>query len=929
MVEPLPTGTVTFLFTDLEGSTRLWQEHPEAMKDALARHDEILRDAIAAHEGHVVKTTGDGVHAAFASAADAVGAARDAQLALARPSWDSTGPLRVRIGLHTGQAEVRDGDYYGTSVNKAARLMSAAHGGQIVVSLATEELLRDDGAGDCTLLDLGEHRLRDLAQGERVFQVCAPGLRGEFPPLRSLETYPTNLSTQLSSFVGREAELADIVDSLSRTRLVTVTGMGGVGKTRLATQVAANLLPEFADGAWLCELAAASNPETMVQAVASTLGTAQRAGMSLEESVVEFLRGREALLVLDNCEHLLDAAARLATAVLAACPRVRIVATSREGLAVDGEQVYPLRSLGLPVTADLDGLVSSDAARLFAERASGVRPAFAIDADNAAAVAEICRRLDGIPLAIELAAARLASMSAGDVARHLDERFRLLTGGRRTAVERHHTLRATVDWSYSLLDATDQAVFDRLGVFAGGFDQVAAQAVCAGEGVDPWDVVDALASLVAKSMVVPEETGAGTTRYQLLETMRQYSLERLAERGEADEYRRCHAEHFVTFAEAAGEGLLGTDELQWRARLRDELANLRSAVTWALDAADETGDDGLGELAVRIIAPLTLQATLDRSSGVAAWARDALERAERSSPERRAAIRAAASWDAFSAGDYERARNLCQPFGGDGNRALELSPLTVNVGVLCVIEMYTGRFDRAREVLEQYGQQIEGAENVPPFARVVVDSTWAMIDILEGHLEPARERSERAVDVAREQRNPSALALALYTLGWACMDVDADDALTLFDEAVDLVRLGATDMVLAHSLARAAALRADRGDPAAITQVYEALTFAREIGSRPTLMTVLDYAVDVLAALGRTEGAAVVAGYLADSDQSLLYRVEGTEDERRQRSRERARSALGDERYELAAKRGAKLREEELVRFLADVLETLRAEEPL
>ena len=686
------------------------------------------------------------------------------------------------------------------------------------------------------------------------------------------------------------------------------------------------MLERFTDGAWLCELAAASDPETMAQEVASTLGAAQRAGMSLEASVVEFLRSREALLVLDNCEHLLDAAAHFADAVLNACPGVRIVATSREGLAVEGEQVYPLRSLSVPTTPDLDAVLASDAARLFAERAAAVRPGFTVDRDNATAVAEICRRLDGIALAIELAAARLASMSAADIARHLDERFRLLTGGRRTAVERQHTLRATVDWSYSLLTATDRAVFDRLGLFAGGFDEAAAQAVCTGDDVDRWDVVDALASLVTKSMVVPEETSAGTTRYQLLETLRQYALERLDERGEADEYRLRHAQHFVVFSESVGEGLLGTDELLWRARLRDDLANLRAAITWALDAADQTGSDEVGELAVRVIAPLALQSTLDRSSGISAWAHDALGRAERSSPERRAAIRGAASWAAFSAGDYDRACALCEELGPERLAVFDLSSVTAAVGVVCVVEMYTGRFDRARELLERYGQQIEDADNIPAFARVFVSAPWAMVDIIEGDLPGARERAHHAVSIAREGRNPSALALSLYTLGWATMDVDPDRSLALFDEAIDLVRAGAADMVLAHSLARAAALRAERGEVGSIAQVHEALVFAREIGSRPTLMVVLDYAVDVLAALGHAEAAAVVAGYLGGSDQSLLYPVEGPERERRQRSRDRARAALGDEGYERAAERGAAMNEEELAGYLTDVLATASAE---
>jgi len=532
-VAELPTGTVTFLFTDLEGSTRLWEEFPQAMKDALARHDEILRDAIVAHDGHIVKTTGDGVHAAFADAAGAVDAALDAQIALSRESWTATGPLRVRIGIHTGAAEARDGDYYGTAVNRAARLMSAANGGQTIVSLTTEELLRDVNPGGWELVDLGEHRLRDLQRAERVFQLCGDGLAADFPPLRTLDAYAGNLPAQLTSFIGRDDEVAAISEMLRSSRLVTLTGVGGVGKTRLAIQVAAEMLPEFPDGAWLCELAAANARDTMSDVVASALGVQPRAGMTLEGSIVEFLRTKRLLVVLDNCEHLLDAAADLADRVLRACDDVRILATSREGLAVDGEHVRPVRSLQ-----------RSSAELLFADRACAVAPDFTLDGAHAAAVADVCRRLDGIPLAIELAASRVSSMSPEEIASLLDERFRLLTGGKRTAVERHQTLRAMVDWSYSLLDDTERVVFDRLGVFSGSFDAAAAAAVVAGDGVEPWDVRDALASLCDRSMVVAEPGEAGVTRYSMLETLRAYARERLDERGEPDRWRRRHASHY-------------------------------------------------------------------------------------------------------------------------------------------------------------------------------------------------------------------------------------------------------------------------------------------------------------------------------------------------------------------------------------------------
>jgi class 3 adenylate cyclase len=355
----LPTGTVTFLFTDLEGSTRLWEDHPEAMKAALARHDEILRDAVEKRGGHVVKTTGDGLHAAFAVAADAVTAATDAQRALLAEEWVLPEPLRVRMGLHTGGAEIRDGDYYGPAVNRAARVSAAAHGGQVVVSHATEELIRDDLPAGAALTDLGEHRLRDLARPERVYQVDAPGLPDAFPPLRSIDAFPSNLPLQLSSFVGREREIANIAKELHDARLVTLTGVGGVGKTRLSIQVAAEVLPHYPDGVWLCELAAATDPDTLIQVVASTLGVAQRPGLDLAASILEYLRGRELLVVLDNCEHLLDAAGRLSEGILRECANVRILATSREGLGVEGERVVALRSLAVPEV----GAGSDDVAR--------------------------------------------------------------------------------------------------------------------------------------------------------------------------------------------------------------------------------------------------------------------------------------------------------------------------------------------------------------------------------------------------------------------------------------------------------------------------------------------------------------------------------------------------------------------------------------
>ena len=659
-----PTGTVTFLFTDLEGSTRLWERHPQAMRSALARHDEILRAAVGAYGGVVVKSTGDGLHAAFDAADGALGAASVGQRGLAAENWEGTGALRVRMGIHTGAAEFRDGDYFGPALNRAARLMAVAHGGQVLVSLATEELVRDSLGDELGLVELGEHRLRDLSRPERVFQLEVPGLARAFPAIRGVDAFPGNLPVQVSSFVGRTAEVQATIKALEESRAVTLTGVGGVGKTRLAVQVGGEVLPEHPDGAWLCELASAGDAEAMVQLIAATLGVQPREGVSLAGSIREFLEIKRLLLVLDNCEHLLDAAGRFADEILHACPEVRVLATSREGLGIDGEHIRVVRSLGLPdVVGGFDGAMSSDAVRLFADRAHAAAAEFSLDASQAGAVAEVCRRLDGVPLAIELAAARVAVMSPQEIGMRLDERFRLLTGGRRTAVERHQTLRATVDWSHSLLSETEQRIFARLGCFTGTFSGAAAEAVVTGEGIDEWEVLEAIASLVSKSMVVVDHVSEeAITRYAMLETLRAYARERLEESGEADQWRRRHACYYATFAAEAGAGLIEADELVWRPRMRAELDNLRAAVNWALDATER---DDL-ESGMRIIGSLAYEASMDMTSGVGVWATKAVPRVDQTTPGLRTAILGAAAWYATFSADFDRALELAHHALVDG-----------------------------------------------------------------------------------------------------------------------------------------------------------------------------------------------------------------------------------------------------------------------
>ncbi|HXY95125.1 MAG TPA: adenylate/guanylate cyclase domain-containing protein [Acidimicrobiia bacterium] len=556
----LPTGTVTFLFTDLEGSTRLWEEHPDAMQAALARHDEILRDAIATHDGHVVKMTGDGVHAAFTTAADALEAAAAAQRALYDEAWGITGPLKVRMGLHTCEAELRDGDYYGSAVNRAARLMSIAHGGQVVLSTATGELARER---ELEVVDLGEHRLRDLSRRERVWQLCPTGLDREFPPLRSLDEYPSNLPSRLSSFVGRTAEIEQLLADLDHNRIVTLTGVGGVGKTRLAVQTCAEALPHFPDGAWFVDLAPVRDREQVAATVASVLGVKERPGEELAVTLRDALRERRAIILLDNGEHLVDDLADLLQELLHRPVAAKFLITTREPLGIDGEQVRRVASLG-----------EADASELFVQRATSVRP----DVDwsgFASEITAVCEQLDGIPLAVELAAARTSSMLPPEILQRLGERFRLLSGSRRSARERHQTLLAAVDWSYDLLTEQERSLFNRLAVFRGGFYLEAVEAICTGGIVDEFDVVDLLDRLVDKSMVLAM-AGSARTSYRLLETLRQYAESKLAVSGESDAYRDRHVAHFVQHATEWGPRNRTADQRAVVAQLLADRPNLNA-----------------------------------------------------------------------------------------------------------------------------------------------------------------------------------------------------------------------------------------------------------------------------------------------------------------------------------------------------------------
>ena len=905
----LPQGTVTFLFTDLEGSTRRWEAHPREMRDALARHDAIVREAVESHHGVVFSTMGDGMAAVFASAREAVRAVLAAQQGLGAEDWGAvTGPLAARMGLLTDEGVLGGEQYLNQPLNRCARLMTAGHGGQALVSGATELLVREDLPEGCGLVDLGEHRLRDLARPVRIFQLTGPGLCTEFPPLRTLEAFAGNLPVQLSSFVGRADELNKLAAAMGRSPLVTVTGPGGVGKTRVALQAAADQLPSFGDGAWLCELAPAVDAEAMAQAVLAALRVRPRADLSMAGSVVEFLRTRTAvLLVLDNCEHLLAAAAALATDILLGCRGVRILATSRQALGIGGEQVFGLRPLSLPPPdAGMAAAGASDAVSLFAQRAAAARSDFALTPANVAAVGEICRHLDGIPLAIELAAARVAALRPAEIAGLLDERFRLLTRGRADAAARQQTLQATIEWSYALLGENERHVFDRLGVFPGSFDAEAAAAVTDVGGLQRWDVLDSLISLVGKSLVAEEEGPDQTSRYRLLETMRAYARQHLAA-GALGLLQRRHAEHYAAFAERAGLELAGPAQLEWQPRIRAERDNLQAAVAWALAGG---GQDR--PLAFRIVAALAGLAAISPSTA-RGWAEACAAQIGACPPELRGRVLAAAAFSATFAGDLPLARRRAE----DGLRDPASSdPISLGLLRIVLAQTYTltGQPERGASIARE-GRQ-EAAEQG--------------IEILVGHLlaaeamawtaakdyAAARPPGMEAVEVARRVQNPALSAWAFCAAAGAIWPGDPQAALRLIEDSLALTRAGAHDPLLGIALNWAGFIRAQTGDlPGALAVLQEAMAQHHADGNRLTLGMTLQMAAVALARLGEAEPAVVLSGAFSAHFPPHVSAIH--EDERMGigEAQSLARQALGEAAYSAALARGAAMDDEEVVEY--------------
>jgi predicted ATPase len=870
---------VTFLFTDVEGSTRRWEKDADGMRQALAAHDEVLRSTIERHGGWLFKHTGDGVCSAFSSPKAAVDAAVDAQRELELP---------VRMGLATGEAELRGGDYFGAVLNRVARVMAAGHGGQILLADSTAVLV-----SGIDLVSLGPRRLRDVSMPVGVFQVRAPGLRTNFAPLRALDTSPGNLRPATTSLIGRESELAEVHEAVKTHRLVTLTGVGGVGKTRLATEVAARLVDEFPDGVWFFELAAVADPAAVPDAVAAVLGITQQPGMSTASSVASALEGRSRLLVFDNCEHVLDAAADLIEAILARSATVKILATSREGLRVADEQLWPVPSL------DVLAGVDSAAATLFLQRAAAVAHGISLTGAEAGAVVEICGRLDGIPLAIELAASRMQSMTVTELRDRLDDRFRLLVGSRR-GLERHQTLRHAVLWSYDLLDDTEKTLLAGCSVFAGGFDLAAACAV--GGCGDDLATLDVLDALVRKSLLVADRS-TGRTRFSMLETIRQFAEEQLAARGVADEVRAAHARHFAGREAdilALWDSPRQREAYPW---FTTELANLRTAFRWAADHND------LDVAATIATYAAFLGIWVDNYEPIA-WAEELIEPARAVDHPRLAALYVMASV-CWNAGRIEAAVG----YSDAAQRVIASGRHEVAFGI-------EGVLGTAYLIIGQPERCVEWCRTQLARGRDTHRITGACLTIalaMAGSGEEARAAANGLIDAAEATPNPYVLSFALWAHGYVFRDADPAGALDGLRRGLVIAQDSGnrfTETLLVGQLSR---VEAEHGDPlAALDHVTLAIRNYHDAGN-----ALIGGPLAILAAffdrLGRYEPAATVAGFAVSPMTAALEPELST-------AIAHLREVLGDQTYESAARKGETMTTSAMATYAYDQIDQARTE---
>jgi predicted ATPase/class 3 adenylate cyclase len=911
-----PTGTLTFLFTDIEGSTKLWEDNAPAMQAALARHDGLLKWAIEEHGGYVFKTVGDAFCCAFLTAPDALECALEIQRRLLSSEREHIGPLRVRMALHTGAAEERDGDYFGPPLNRVARLLSAGYGGQILLSLPTYEMVRDQLPLDVGLWDLGERRLKDLFRPERVFQLVAPGLPSEFPPLRTLESHPNNLPLQPTPLVGRKKEVEEVEELLcsEEVRLLTLTGPGGIGKTRLALQVGADLLEEFSDGVFFVALATITDPELVPSAIAEPLGVRESREQSLLETLTSYLREKCLLLVLDNFEQILEGAPVVGE-LLGACPKLKILATSRAPLRLYGELEYSVPPLALPdpgVMPPLKVLTQYEAVRLFVERARALKTDFSVTNESAPAVAEICARLDGLPLAIELAAARIRMLPPQALLKRLTNRLKLLKGGPRDLPTRQQTLRGTIDWSYDLLEEEEKTLFGRLSVFAGGRTLEAIEEVCDPEG--DLDILEGVESLLEKNLLRQEEGVGGEPRFVMLETVHEYAREKLQESGEDLEIKKLHAEFFLALAEDAEPRLRGLEDKVWLERLETEHDNLRAALSWTLERGET-------ELALRLGGAL---GTFWHSHGDLGegrkWLETTLAKDGRVSVAVRIKALEALFWLTYYQWDLDRAEAIAQEAMELGAEAEIDSSLAASTRIMLGARTWVGGdYERAKSLLEESLTLSREADDKVMIAEALLQlggAAWG-----PGATARAKEIYEEGIAVCREVGYISRLPDFLLSLGYMCLlEGDYGRGAALNEEAAALCREHGykrrLDYIL-DNLGWAALLQGDH--ERARTPYSESLMVSKELGDKMIACDSLEGMACIAAAQGEAERAGRLFGAARALRETLreavAYQLTPDEEAWREPYRATARSRLGEYSWQEALAEGRAMTLDEAISY--------------
>jgi len=877
-------GTVTFLFTDIEGSTKLWEQYPEAMRAALQQHDTLLRRAIEENNGRVFKTMGDAFYAVFDDTTDALSTAHIAQTSILAQDWGQT-PIRIRIALYTGTAETRDDDYFGPSVNRVARLLAVGHGGQILVSASTQALAQDRLPAGLSFHDLDAHRLKDLERAERIYQLLAPDLPSDFPPLKSVDYYPNNLPVQLTTFIGREKEIGEVSRHLMEARLVTLIGPGGTGKTRLAQQAAARVLELFPDGVWLVQLAPLADSTLLPQTVASVLGVREEPDRLISETLANYLRSKELLLIMDNCEHLVQACAELAAMLLSSCPNLHILVTSREALGVAGEVFFLVPPMSLPQGAVAVGekeLAQYEAVQLFMERAETSLPGFRLTEQNAPAVLQVCRQLDGIPLAIELAAARLKLLQVEQIATRLDDRFRLLTGGSRTALPRHQTLRAMIDWSYDLLSKSERVLLERLTIFAGGWTLEAAEAICSGAVVSGDDILDLLFQLINKSLVIADREQGMETRYHMLETIRQYGREELIESGEIEQMRAKHLDYFLALAEKAEPELRGPVPAQWYEMLEREHDNLRTALEWSKLAHKQAGLQLAGTL---------MQFWVVR--GYFSEGRRHLAELLRSKERSYAQAKAlgAAAQLAYRQSDYPAARSLYDEFLTLSHEldAQDLAAWAL-IG-LANVATEEGDYESAPAIFEEALTTYRELGDPAGTAQALMNLGWAAMR--PGDYVLAEERLLEALSLFRECKDITYVATVLSGLGEVALrQGDLDRAKELLEESLAIKREIGDKWGIGVSLGTLGWIALRQADYGLATAILgESLQVRHEIGDKGGMAWCLERLAQVALENGQPEQATRIFGAAAALRASIGSVIDPVD----QPAYERQLSDLGDE----------------------------------